>query len=139
MAEKDLDAVCRMEREIFGGNAWNRDLFKKQIDHAHSLSRVLLDEGMAAGYYLCEVVGSEATILKLAVHSSFRKRGYASFLLEHLLAELGKNNVNQVFLEVRESNRAARSLYSKAGFTVLSRRKRYYPDGEDALVMIRVL
>jgi ribosomal-protein-alanine N-acetyltransferase len=46
-----------------------------------------------------------------------------------------KRGMRDVFLEVRISNQAAQKLYEKFGFSVLNKRTRYYPDGEDALIL----
>jgi ribosomal-protein-alanine N-acetyltransferase len=40
-----------------------------------------------------------------------------------------------IMLEVRAGNEPALALYARHGFTPLSRRRRYYPDGEDALIL----
>lgn len=65
-----------------------------------------------------------------------RKNGYALSLINALLAELSESGTEKVFLEVRESNVPARSLYKKAGFTEISVRKRYYGE-ENAVVMVK--
>jgi ribosomal-protein-alanine N-acetyltransferase len=44
-----------------------------------------------------------------------------------------------MFLEVAESNAAARALYGGLGFAPVGRRPRYYENGEDALVLRRAL
>jgi ribosomal-protein-alanine N-acetyltransferase len=53
-------------------------------------------------------------------------------LLAHVLAACPDRRVQ---LEVRASNQPARALYARAGFVVDGRRPRYYPDGEDAVLM----
>jgi len=74
-------------------------------------------------------------ILNLAVAPEYRRRGLASRLLG-LVLKIGKRlGVARVFLEVRESNVAARALYCRQGFGQVGVRKGYYPDNmEDALV-----
>jgi ribosomal-protein-alanine N-acetyltransferase len=61
-------------------------------------------------------------------------------MLDAVLIELGSRGVRTAFLEVRESNLAARALYGSRGFTEIGRRHRYYRRPvEDALVMRRIL
>ena len=44
-----------------------------------------------------------------------------------------------MMLEVRDSNEAAISLYTKHGFKFLRRREKYYEDtGEDAIEMMKI-
>ncbi len=67
----------------------------------------------------------------------FRRRGVASFLMDEVLAFAERERVEEIYLEVRVSNRPARVFYEGLGFREAGRRARYYLDGEDALVMVR--
>ena len=69
----------------------------------------------------------------------FCRCGRGGKILEDLVKEAEKRGVKRIFLEVRVSNAPAMSLYLKHGFRGLYARVRYYPDGEDALVMVKVL
>ena len=65
-------------------------------------------------------------------------RFFATFPAPGTLAELKGVAVRTVYLEVRESNRAARTLYDADGFEPVGRRRRYYRSPvEDALVLKR--
>lgn len=95
------------------------------------------------GFALLRCLGGDAEILTLAVAPDCRRRGAADAIVCSLLAWAKGQGAEAVFLEVAEANEAARTLYAKNGFSVISRRKEYYhnPDGsrDDALVMRRVL
>ena len=92
------------------------------------------------GYVIAFAVGEDAEVLNMAVESASRGKGYAGQMLDSVLIELGGRGVRNAFLEVRESNEAARGLYEKRGFTEIGRRKNYYRRPvEDALVMRRTL
>ena len=84
--------------------------------------------------------GDEGEIANLAVAPSARRHGIGAALLDASLGEARRRGVKQVYLEVRESNAAARALYERRGFSVVGRRKRYYrhPD-EDALLLRRTI
>ena len=73
--------------------------------------------------------GGEWELLNIAVDPAYRRRGVADELLGALPA-------GRIFIEVRESNAAARALYEGSGFTLIGRRRGYYhlPD-EDGIVM----
>jgi len=76
----------------------------------------------------------------LCVDNRLRQQGLGRKLLNYLLARVGEQNMERLFLEVRPSNAAAIELYGSAGFTRLGVRKGYYKtrDGrEDALVFVR--
>lgn len=82
------------------------------------------------GFLLWRAVAlDEAEILNLAVHPEFRRQGVGLELLRGL-------SVPRIFLEVRESNHAARALYRRAGFEECGLRRKYYDNPpEDGIVM----
>ncbi|NOY22277.1 MAG: ribosomal protein S18-alanine N-acetyltransferase [Acidobacteria bacterium] len=75
----------------------------------------------------------ECHILNVAVLPAFRKQGIGRQLVEWLFTRL--TEAKDFFLEVRESNRTAISLYESMGFQIIGERKEYYRDKENALVM----
>jgi [ribosomal protein S18]-alanine N-acetyltransferase len=89
----------------------------------------------AGGMVLARVAGEEAEVLTLAVVPTSRRRGLGGALLDAALREARDRGARAVFLEVSEANQAARGLYAAAGFVEAGRRRRYYADGTDALVL----
>jgi ribosomal-protein-alanine N-acetyltransferase len=77
----------------------------------------------------------DADIEGIVVDKEFRNKGYAIELLDFAQTELKNQGIEKIFLEVRESNFPAINLYKSQGFTQNSIRKKYYQDGENALVM----
>jgi ribosomal-protein-alanine N-acetyltransferase len=75
----------------------------------------------------------EREILNLAVRMRFRRQGIAGVLLGH---ELSRGAI--FYLEVRESNTAARALYSKFGFRVINRRTGYYRDPPETAIVMKM-
>jgi ribosomal protein S18 acetylase RimI-like enzyme len=71
----------------------------------------------------------------IAVAPRSQGRGLGRALLDALLAEARRRGCTQVFLEVLDTNEAAISLYEKSGFERQGRRRDYYGQGADALVM----
>ncbi len=79
------------------------------------------------------VAEGETELLNLAVAPGFRRQGVGRKLVQSLLAEAR----GVVYLEVRESNRAAREFYNHMGFQEVSLRGGYYQEPpEAAIVMI---
>lgn len=93
----------------------------------------LADEVLGAALGLLQV--DEGHVVDLAVMPSSRRHGVGRRLLLSLVAELRIRGARAITLEVRAGNLAALSLYRGAGFAVEGRRPRYYPDGEDALLL----
>jgi len=86
-------------------------------------------------FVMWQIAGDECELLSIAVNAAERGKGYAKALMEHSHAELAKQGVKTFFLEVRENNAAAISLYEKLGYEKIAERKKYYADGECAVVM----
>ena len=87
--------------------------------------------GMGAFWQILE----EAHITLLAIDPQFRQQGLGKYLLNSLLHLAYQQQLERATLEVRASNLAAIHLYQQLGFQVAGRRKRYYPDQEDALIL----
>jgi len=143
----DLAAMLRIEQASFA-DPWTIE----SLATALSLDRmrVLVAEtaeprgqgGDAAsgllGYVVALVAGTEAEIADLAVAPEARRLGIGRALLQRILSELRDAAVQTVYLEVRESNQAARTLYESLGFGSVGRRRGYYRSPiEDALVLRR--
>ena len=143
----DLAGMLRIEQASFA-DPWTVD----SLSTALSLERMRVlvaesagegsDGGDAAtgllGYVVALVMGPEAEIADLAVAPEARRLGIGRALLGRVLTELGEAGVRTVYLEVRESNQAARTLYEANGFGSVGRRRGYYRQPvEDALVLTR--
>lgn len=93
------------------------------------------DDGEIVGTIALNFGLDEADLVNVLVAARLRKTGLASTLMQTALAECEKIELNKLFLEVRESNVPAIRLYEKFGFEKISQRKKYYKDGETAIVM----
>lgn len=77
----------------------------------------------------------EAEVLTLVVAPELRRCGIGRLLIERLADEAATRGATSLILEVAATNHAADALYRSVGFTDLGRRRGYYPDGGDAMVM----
>jgi ribosomal-protein-alanine N-acetyltransferase len=89
------------------------------------------------GFLAARRVDPEWELENIVVAASARRMGIGKRLLDALLAEAAKTNNAAVFLEVRESNAAARALYDKAGFRESGRRNSYYKDPPEDAILYR--
>lgn len=90
-----------------------------------------------AGYIVARAVADEGEILNLAVSERFQRRGVGRALALAALSTLGARGAKTVYLEVRESNGAARRLYQGLGFEILARRGKYYRRPEEAALVLK--
>ena len=127
----DLRAIATIEAECFGPAAWSDDLVREQVAADHRI--VLIHDDVAYG--VISLLGDVADLERIAVLPFARRRGVAGELLEQLIEAAGGHGAERMLLEVAADNAAAFGLYESYGFTTISTRKGYYPDGNDALIM----
>lgn len=134
--EEDLDAVYGIEIRSFA-TPWSLESFRSALTAFGTEIWLLTDnEENLLGFGCVMTVAGEGEVLNIAVDPAYRRKGYGEILLAALLQSAEKNGAEQVFLEVRESNTPARTLYEKYGFEPIGIRKRYYTNPtEDAVCM----
>jgi ribosomal-protein-alanine N-acetyltransferase len=138
MTPADLDAVLRLELDLFGEEAWSRQMLEGELAQQPQSRYYLVadDDGGIAGYAGLLLAATQADVLTLAVATDRWGQGTGSALLEALLTEAARRGCTEVFLEVRTDNTRAQRLYHRYGFRQIGIRKGYYqPSGADALVM----
>jgi [ribosomal protein S18]-alanine N-acetyltransferase len=94
-------------------------------------------EGGVVGFAAAIMQLEDAHVLDVAVTPAARRRGIGRRLVTALLAQVRGRGATAATLEVRPSNDGSRALYGQLGFVEEGRRPRYYPDGEDALLLWR--
>lgn len=104
---------------------------------------LVAEEGsLIVGFVVVSQVLDEASLLSIAVDPAYQQRGLGRALLLAALERAEREGAGRCLLEVRESNTAARVLYTANGFSLDAVRKNYYPHGdkrEDALLMSKPL
>jgi len=133
----DIPAILELEQQAVTAAHWSAQQYQTAFSTELHKRFILIgeDETGVRGFIIGKAVGSELEIENLAVHSSARRLGLGASLLKELLTMACNQGIEAVFLEVRESNQAARGLYEKHSFANIGRRKHYYRDlDEDAII-----
>ena len=133
----DVEDVAAIEKRAFS-DPWSANSFRALFGNPLVHFAIAEDgvTGKVLGYVVAWFVIDEAEIANLAVSDSVRRLGVGALLLDHALQAARQRQARIVFLEVRESNEAARALYASRGFAVAGRRSKYYRKPvEDALVL----
>jgi ribosomal-protein-alanine acetyltransferase len=99
---------------------------------------LIQEEDCVQGFVIARAVGEEWEIENIAIAGPARRRGLGTRLLGELLNLARAKGAESVFLEVRESNRAARALYEKWSFLESGHRKQYYKDPEEDAILYRL-
>ncbi|MGO9079051.1 MAG: ribosomal protein S18-alanine N-acetyltransferase [Streptosporangiaceae bacterium] len=137
MTAADIPAVLVLEDELFGAEAWSRQMLADELRQQPATRHYLVvDDGALAGYAGLLAAGHQADVLTLAVAAGRWGQGIGSVLLTALLGEAARRGCTEMFLEVRADNDRAQRLYRRYGFEQIGIRRGYYqPSGTDALVM----
>jgi ribosomal-protein-alanine N-acetyltransferase len=116
---------------------WSRRIFEDCLTKPY-FAYSLTQDSQPLGYYIAMKVLDEVTLMDIVVSKSHQGKGLGKYLLQHLLEQCNQDNIQQIWLEVRESNSIAINLYDNAGFILVEQRVNYYPSAkgkEDALIM----
>lgn len=162
----DIAAILQLERGCETAAHWSEEQYREAIEQADHLPErfVVVAEiddslvrasnakipalspqearrrGTPVGFLVARRAEREWELENIAVAPKFRGQGIGRQLLDGLLAHAKEAKNAAIFLEVRESNAAARTLYERAGFRQNGRRKLYYSDpAEDAVLYSREL
>ncbi|MGI6377694.1 ribosomal protein S18-alanine N-acetyltransferase [bacterium] len=139
MQKEDLPLILEAEQRLYL-NPWNKEAYLQELEqNKFAYLFVLCEEGKIAGYYGFWLVDDYATVTKIGVLPEFQGHGLAKILVQDLLSRCQKAEVSSIDLEVRESNSKAIALYQEFNFKAVHIRKNYYPDGENAILMLKKL
>lgn len=135
----DLAALTGIENSCFAGDAWSAALVESELTGDTRSVLLASDDTAVVGYGSIMVVDDVADLQRIAVLPDARRRGLGHELLEELLTKASGLGATRILLEVAASNDQAIGLYESFEFHVIARRRGYYADGDDALVMERKL
>ena len=135
---RDLDTVLRIEVGAYSF-PWTRGNFLDSLASGYLAELMVGADGAAIGYFVAMPGADELHLLNITVAASLQGRGHGMDLLEAVVQRCHDRQVRMLWLEVRETNVRARTLYRRRGFQEVGLRRGYYPAPqarrEDAVVM----
>lgn len=136
MGLEHVPAVVAIEAAA-SASPWSEGLFRAEFDLAPESRSwlVAVRDDRTLGFAGAMYVADEAHVMNIAVDPGLRRQGLGRLLFRGLVDEAVGRGARHLTLEVRVSNGAARALYRRFGLAPAGVRRRYYPDGEDALVL----
>jgi [ribosomal protein S18]-alanine N-acetyltransferase len=131
----DIPALLVLEQRAPAAAHWSEAEYHRLFGEGAGCITLVIEDDSIQGFMVGRDLGPEWEIENIVVASHLQRCGLGTRLLTEFLELANRRGVKQIILEVRESNRAARALYNKLGFSETGRRKSYYrnPD-EDALL-----
>ena len=124
LGSEHIPDVAEIERLCFS-EPWSEKSLVILTDE-NNFGVVATLDGQTVAYGGMTCVLDEGAVTNIATHPNHRRQGLGRRILRELLSEAQKRGVHTVFLEVRESNDAARALYLSEGFYECGIRKNFY-------------
>jgi ribosomal-protein-alanine N-acetyltransferase len=138
---RDIPRLIAIAQESAFAGHWTVSQYEQALTEAKPPRLILvLEADRVLGFIVAAEIAGEWELENLAVSASAPRKGHADRLMAALLDQLRKSVARTIYLEVRVSNRPARSLYEKWGFQQVGVRPGYYHNPlEDAILYKKIL
>jgi len=145
----DIPVMIGLEQQCVTAAHWTEEQYRQVFQPGSATGVVLVAEspvtpasrpdtvGEVVGFLVARHLAAEWELENIVVAPTARRQGLGKRLLDALFSVARETNGGSVFLEVRESSAAARTLYERAGFEQTGRRKGYYTDPVEDAVLYR--
>ena len=130
--EKDIDLCFELDSNTI--SLWTKNQWANGFKNESIEVFGLLFSNLLIGICVLQVVLDEAQINFFAINHKYRKKGFGTYLMNYLINECKKLNINKLFLEVSNTNFIAEKFYNRFNFSTVGIRRNYYRDGSDALL-----
>ena len=134
MTESDLNEILPILSTEFD-EFWSEGVIKSEFKNPNSKYVIAKEDGEIVGFGGIWITPVDVHITDIVTKKKKRNNGIGSKILEKLITISKTTGRESLTLEVNEKNEVAKHLYEKSGFKELGRRKRYYNNTEDALIM----
>ena len=133
--DKHLDEIANIEKKTFE-SPWLLEDFKSYLKkNLLSMSYIYKKGNKIAGYLMCQNIIDEVHIHNIAVDENYQNQSIGKEMIKYLIKESKRKKINKLCLEVDSSNIFALKLYARFGFYKVGKRKDYYENGNDAILM----
>lgn len=133
----DVDRIINLYDGKFS-DGWNREMLLSAFNGGRFHAFGIEKEGALIGFIGVTLSADFADIESVFVDGDFRNKGVGKRLVDGAISFIKESGLDKILLEVKANNASAIALYEKCGFSRLGVRKKYYADGADALIMVKV-
>ncbi|MDC3047003.1 ribosomal protein S18-alanine N-acetyltransferase [Prochlorococcus sp. AH-736-A21] len=130
--KNEIDLCYQLDSDTI--SLWSKEQWVNEFKKDGTKIFGLLIKNLVIGICVFQVVLDEAQINYFVVNKKFRKKGFGSFFMSHLIKKCEKLNLKKLLLEVSQSNITADRFYCRFDFSTVGIRKNYYKDGSHALL-----
>ena len=114
---------------------WNFEIFKDELANNNSSYLALLYDDEIVCFGGIKIILDEANLMDIVTRKDMRHKGFAKILLNELIILSKEKKCKTITLEVNENNLNAINLYKSFKFEEVGKRKRYYQNGDNAILM----
>lgn len=136
--ENDIESIIDLENKTIN-TSLGYDMLKNNLENEMNHYYVYELDDNIVGYISIVFDGYIAEILNFCVEPAYQNNKIGTKILEEIFVIYENKKCESLILEVRQSNERAIHLYTKLGFEKISVRKNYYTNGENALVLQKML
>mgnify|MGYP002639436104 FL=1 len=136
MDMSDVPYVYKEELKIFGKSLGEETLYHEVLHNKLSKYFMAFVDNKRAGYVGSWLTVPNAEILNLFVSEDYRGNNIGKLLMGEVIRVCTEEKIELLTLEVRPSNKYAITMYEELGFVESHRRKNYYANNEDAILMV---
>jgi len=134
---QDLDQVVRLEKVSFPEDAYSKSVFFYFFVTERDGFIVARKGELVVGYVIATSREGQGMIQSIAVSPQFRRKGVGTLLMQSAVAQLARK-FTRVYLQVDADQEGTIRFYRNLSFGETGRViKRYYPNGHDAIEMVR--
>lgn len=132
--KENLKEIYEISYTQFAKESWTMEQFQEIFNNNNYLTFAVFEGIKLCSYCIVLESADDFNILSIATDKNNLNKGFATKLIEHLI-KLGNDCNKTISLEVKSKNINAINLYKKLNFKQVYIRKKYYKDGDDALIM----
>ena len=125
----ELAQIYEISKEQFNEESWNLNQFESSYNSPSSIFLVIKESEKVVSFILAMDLIDSINLLLIATKENYKRRGFSKQLINCL-----KQYNKKIWLEVKEGNSPARKLYEGLGFKEIYTRKKYYSNGENAII-----
>ena len=128
--KEDITQILNISKSFFD---WTKTQIEDSLKEENTIFLVEKQKDVL-GFLIAEDLVDSINILLIATKKENQKKGIGSALLKELEKIAKQKNIQKIWLEVKETNISAIKFYESQNFKLLTRRKKYYKTGEDAII-----
>lgn len=132
---EDIPVIARLEERLFAADAWSLPTVVAEISGGDRFAVVAVEGDHLLGYAVTMRSADVVDLQRIGVHPAHQRHGVARALLGRSVLQARETGADAMLLEVSVGSEPGLAFYAAAGFEGIDRRRRYYRDGSDALVL----